>query len=170
MRDLAVATSINNLAFRFTPAMLLTAGVAMSVLLVQPESIGANEPAPTVAPQARTAVNPDNNLPAPKSEPLDARDPADVWTDISSAIISLNEVVGVKMVVDVNQIEEATMEVTLDKSYWDRVLYQTRADIKSDISRLWHLYVQEYREASSSVVYFIDHSTGRTIDIFSKAQ
>ena len=61
------------------------------------------------------------------------------------------------------------MEVLLDNSFWKRVRYQTRVDLKTDISNLWHLYVTEYGYAGSSVVYFIDESDNSVIDIFSRA-
>lgn len=104
--------------------------------------------------------------------PKDQASPKDqesVWADISNAIISLNGAVGVEMFLELSRAQKGQMEVRLDKSYWDRVQYQTRVSLKSDISDLWHLYAKEYNYAESSVVYFIDDQTGKVIDIFSKA-
>jgi len=93
----------------------------------------------------------------------------EVWLEIDEAISGLNELVGVEMFLDVKRGVKGQMEVLLDNSYWKRVRYQTRVDLKTDISNLWHLYVTEYDHASSSVVYFIDESDGNVIDIFSRA-
>ena len=73
------------------------------------------------------------------------------------------------MFLDVRQGEESRLEVLLEKKYWDRVSYVTRVNLKSDISNLWHLYVKEYRQFDTSVVYFIDEANDKVIDIFSQA-
>jgi len=93
----------------------------------------------------------------------------EVWLEINDAISGLNELVGVEMFVDVKRGPKGQMEIMLDNTFWKRVRYQTRVDLKTDISNLWHLYVTEYGHASSSVVYFIDQTDGRVIDIFSRA-
>ena len=93
----------------------------------------------------------------------------EVWLEIDDAISGLNELVGVEMFLDVKRGEKGQMEVLLDNSFWKRVRYQTRVDLKTDISNLWHLYVTEYGYAGNSVVYFIDESDGSVIDIFSRS-
>jgi len=93
----------------------------------------------------------------------------EVWLEIDDAISGLNELVGAEMFLDVKRGEKGQMEVLLDNSFWKRVRYQTRVDLKTDISNLWHLYVTEYGYAGNSVVYFIDESDGSVIDIFSRA-
>ena len=93
----------------------------------------------------------------------------EVWLEINDAISGLNELVGVEMFVDVKRGVKGQMEIMLDNTFWKRVRYQTRVDLKTDISNLWHLYVTEYGHAGSSVVYFIDQTDGRVIDIFSRA-
>ncbi len=92
-----------------------------------------------------------------------------VWNDISNAISNLNELVGAEMFLELKRAQKGQMEVRLDKGFWDRVQYQTRVDLKTDISDLWHLYATEYNYVDSSVVYFIDDTNGKVIDIFSKA-
>lgn len=94
----------------------------------------------------------------------------DVWLEINDAISGLNELVGAEMFVDVKRGDKGQMEILLDNEYWKRVRYQTRVDLKTDISNLWHLYATEYDQAESSVVYFIDETDGRVIDIFSRAK
>ncbi len=93
-----------------------------------------------------------------------------VWKDISNAISNLNELVGAEMFLELKRAQKGQMEVRLDKGFWDRVQYQTRVDLKTDISDLWHLYATEYKNVDSSVVYFIDDTNGKVIDIFSKAK
>ena len=73
------------------------------------------------------------------------------------------------MFLDVKRGEKGQMEVLLDNSFWKRVRYQTRVDLKTDISNLWHLYVKEYRQDETSVVYFINDADDKVIDIFSQA-
>ncbi len=92
-----------------------------------------------------------------------------VWREINDAITGLNDLVGAEMFIDIRRKQKGQMEIRLDNSLWKRVRYQTRVDIKTDISNLWNLYVKEYGYAGSSVVYFMDDSNGRVIDIFSKA-
>lgn len=92
-----------------------------------------------------------------------------VWAEINDAISGLNDLVGAEMFLSVKRGQKGQMEIRLDDSIWKRVRYQTRVDLKTDISDLWHLYVTEYGYAGSSVVYFIDDNDGRVIDIFSRA-
>ena len=92
-----------------------------------------------------------------------------VWEEINEAISGLNDLVGAEMFLDVRRKQKGQLEIRLDDSLWNRVRYQTRVDLKTDISNLWHLYVKEYGYSGSSVVYFMDDSSGRVIDIFSKA-
>ena len=106
---------------------------------------------------------------ASSNDQASPKDQESVWADISNAIISLNAAVGAEMFLGLSRAQKGQMEVRLDKSYWDRVQYQTRVSLKSDISDLWHLYAKEYKYAESSVVYFIDDQTDKVIDIFSKA-
>ena len=92
-----------------------------------------------------------------------------VWAEINEAISGLNELVGAEMFLDVGRKQKGQMEIRLDSNLWNRVRYQTRVDLKTDISNLWHLYVKEYGYSGSSVVYFMDGSNDRVIDIFSRA-
>lgn len=100
----------------------------------------------------------------------DARDKEEVWAEISEAISGLNEMVGDEMFRDLRRLEDNRMEVRVDVNYWQRVRYQTRVDLKNDISNIWHLYVLQYAGEPSSSVYFIDDQTNKTIDIFSQVQ
>lgn len=92
-----------------------------------------------------------------------------VWGEINDAIFGLNELIGDELFLVVDRKQKGQMEIRLDDSLWKRVRYQTRVDLKTDISNLWHLYVREYGYAGASVVYFLDNSDDRVIDIFSKA-
>ena len=58
----------------------------------------------------------------------------EVWLEIDDAISGLNELVGAEMFLDVKRGEKGQMEVLLDNSFWKRVRYQTRVDLKTDIS------------------------------------
>lgn len=129
--------------------------------------------------KSESAVSEDNTNLENESSPKDNASSTDgsgskneesVWADISSAIISLNSAVGAEMFLELKRAQKGQMEVRLDKGYWDRVQYQTRVSLKSDISDLWHLYSKKYKFAESSVVYFIDHQTDKVIDIFSRAK
>jgi len=91
-----------------------------------------------------------------------------VWAEITDAISGLNGMVGGQLFRDLRRVDSNQMEVRLDADYWQRVLYQTRVDLKNDISNIWHLYVQKYNNSASSSVFFIDDVSGKTIDIFSK--
>ncbi|OED38697.1 hypothetical protein AB833_18590 [Chromatiales bacterium (ex Bugula neritina AB1)] len=95
-------------------------------------------------------------------------DKEEVWAEISNAIASLNEMVGDKMFRGLRRTSENRMDVRLDTHYWRRVLYQTRVDLKNDISDIWHLYVLQYNNDNASSVFFIDDRTGKTIDIFTR--
>ena len=104
-----------------------------------------------------------------KSDNAD-RDKEEVWIEISQAISGLNDMVGDKMFRDLRRTSETQMEVRVDLRFWQRVRYETRVDLKNDISNIWHLYVQQYSEEDQSAVYFIDDQTNKTIDIFSQFQ
>ena len=98
------------------------------------------------------------------------RDKEEVWIEISQAISGLNDMVGDKMFRDLRRTSDNRMEVRVDLSFWQRVRYETRVDLKNDISNIWHLYVRQYSEEDQSAVYFIDDQTNKTIDIFSQYQ
>ncbi len=91
-----------------------------------------------------------------------------VWSDISDAITSLNDMVGDDMFRELTRKSPTTMEVRVDLDYWQRVRYETRVDLKNDISNIWHLYVRQYNEDNESAVFFIDDLSGKTIDIFTQ--
>jgi hypothetical protein len=93
-----------------------------------------------------------------------------VWADISDAITGLNDMVGDNMFKDLVRRNATTMEVRVDLDYWQRVRYETRVDLKNDISNIWHLYVKEYNQDRQSAVYFIDDRSGKTIDIFTQRE
>ena len=63
---------------------------------------------------------------------------------------------------------ETTMEVRVDSGFWQRVRYETRVDLKNDISNIWHLYVRQYNDNNESSVFFVDDNSGKTIDIFTQ--
>lgn len=94
----------------------------------------------------------------------------EVWGEISQAISGLNDMVGDEMFRDLRRTESNRMEVRVDLHFWRRVRYETRVDLKNDISNIWHLYVLQYADDDDSTVYFIDDETNKTIDIFSKYQ
>lgn len=105
------------------------------------------------------------------AEPTEARpDGEQVWADISDAITGLNDMVGDNMFKDLVRRNATTMEVRVDLDYWQRVRYETRVDLKNDISNIWHLYVKEYNQDRQSAVYFIDDRSGKTIDIFTQRE
>ncbi len=103
-----------------------------------------------------------------KTDPV--RSAEEVWSEISQAISGLNDMVGDEMFRDLRRTDNNRMEVRVDLDYWQRVRYQTRVDLKNDISNIWHLYVQQYSDDPGSSVFFIDDDTNKTIDIFSQAQ
>ena len=76
--------------------------------------------------------------------------------------------VGDEMFRDLRRTDENRMEVRVDLNFWQRVRYETRVDLKNDISNIWHLYVLQYGGQDNSSVYFIDDDTNKTIDIFSQ--
>lgn len=96
------------------------------------------------------------------------RDKEEIWGEISQAISGLNDMVGDEMFRDLRRTEDNRMEVRVDLHFWQRVRYETRVDLKNDISNIWHLYVLQYADEESSTVYFIDDETNKTIDIFSQ--
>jgi len=111
----------------------------------------------------------DKSVGKPGAESGESGKKEQVWKEINDAIYGLNDVVGDDLFLDVKRIQKGQMEIRLDDGLWKRVRYQTRVDLKTDISNLWHLYVVEYGYAGSSVVYFVDDGDDRVIDIFSKA-
>lgn len=91
-----------------------------------------------------------------------------VWSDISEAITGLNDMVGDNMFRQLVRKNETTMEVRVDSGFWQRVRYETRVDLKNDISNIWHLYVRQYNDNNESSVFFVDDNSGKTIDIFTQ--
>ena len=128
------------------------------------ETEGNKDPQEEIA-----AMTGEPELAEAKSENAD-RDKEEVWIEISQAISGLNDMVGDKMFRDLRRTSESQMEVRVDLRFWQRVRYETRVDLKNDISNIWHLYVQQYSEEDQSAVYFIDDQTNKTIDIFSQFQ
>ncbi len=104
------------------------------------------------------------------SEDEEVKSKEDVWTEINTAISHLNQRIGSSMFRDLKRLSNTEMEVRLDASYWDRVLYQTRVSLKKDISDIWHLFVIQYNDDDKSAVFFIDDKTGKTIDIFTRSK
>jgi len=100
----------------------------------------------------------------------EVHDKEEIWSEISDAIASLNDVVGDEMFLDLRRKENNQMEVRVDIGFWQRVRYQTRVDLKKDISNIWHLYVKQYYDGDYSAVHFIDDSTEKTIDIFTQSK
>lgn len=100
----------------------------------------------------------------------DDNDQEEIWVEISDAIESLNEVVGDRMFLDLRRKNQSEMEVRVDVGFWQRVRYQTRVDLKNDISNIWHLYVKQYYAGEFSSVRFVDDQTDKTIDIFTQAK
>jgi hypothetical protein len=97
-------------------------------------------------------------------------DKEEIWSEISDAIASLNDVVGDEMFLDLRRKDGNQMEVRVDVGFWQRVRYQTRVDLKNDISNIWHLYVKQYHDGDFSAVHFVDDSTDKTIDIFTQSK
>ena len=91
-----------------------------------------------------------------------------VWSDINEAITGLNDMVGDNMFRRLVRKNSTSMEVRVDLEFWQRVRYETRVDLKNDISNIWHLYVRQYNENNESSVFFVDDITGKTIDIFTQ--
>ena len=91
-----------------------------------------------------------------------------VWNDINKAITGLNDMVGDNMFRQLVRKNSTSMEVRVDLEFWQRVRYETRVDLKNDISNIWHLYVRQYNENNESSVFFVDDITGKTIDIFTQ--
>jgi len=142
--------------------------VATQSVVVEAKSASPDERSPESIPAAPSQAP---ILSEPDASIGDAENKKEeIWQEITDAISGLNELVGVEMFLDVKRGDKGQMEVLLDNSFWKRVRYQTRVDLKTDISNLWHLYVIEYGHAGSSVVYFINEPDGRVIDIFSRAR
>lgn len=138
----------------------------------QPSVFLSEEMAPTEKQQAVHAELPGEQLAenTTSTAEIDLLDKERVWTEISDAISGLNDMVGDKMFRDLRRTSESTMEVRVDMNYWERVRYQTRVDLKNDISNIWHLYARQYGEVEESSVYFIDDLSNKTIDIFTQGQ
>jgi len=181
----AIFTGIEQLRLRprkilltVAPPLALAAVLAVGLRIVQSDPIDLSTQEPIVAPQSVAA---ESVVIEAKSDPTaqpnvetvpsegSGEDADKLWGEIDQAISGLNDLVGVEMFLDVRQGEESRLEVLLEKKYWDRVSYVTRVNLKSDISNLWHLYVKEYRQFDTSVVYFIDEANDKVIDIFSQA-
>lgn len=163
------------------PATELTDSYPFIETPVQPQAvmIQANSPAEAVASadsgsgQARVELGLSEELQRTEEDSQETQTPAtkeQVWEEITQAISGLNELIGAEMFIDVIRSQNGQMEITVDGNLWERVRYQTRVNLKSDISALWHLYVKQYDPAVRSVVYFKDDSNDKVIDIFSKAQ
>ncbi len=176
---------------RFLPVFILTSGVVLGVA-----GATAQDSAATTTEKLNPASLPKDSSAeqammlgaggAPESMPVDdtadtlaladveAQDNADdqeeIWVEISDAIESLNEVVGDKMFLDLRRKNASEMEVRVDAGFWQRVRYQTRVDLKNDISNIWHLYVKQYYEGEFSSVRFVDDTTDKTIDIFTQTR
>lgn len=169
---------LKKLVLGLTPVTLLVIVLVASFRMVQSDTVDSGDqsaPLPTpVAPQSvvieAKSVAGSQGLPSPPVGDGSEEDKNKVWLEINDAISGLNELVGAEMFLDVSRLQKGQMEVRLDDALWNRVRYQTRVDLKTDISNLWHLYVTEYGHAGSSVVYFINDSNGRVIDIFSRAE
>ena len=164
----------------FAPAVALAVVLAAGLSFVQSDPVYFSTETTKTPIVTTQSVDPDSS----KSVVIEAKaDPEDkvnlkaepsaeadeLWGEIDDAISGLNDLVGVNMFLDVRQGEKARLEVILDKKYWDRVSYITRVNLKTDISNLWHLYVKEYRQDETSVVYFINDADDKVIDIFSQA-
>lgn len=168
---------VKKLILFITPAVALITVLATGLRIVESDPADFPNKSPIVTTQsvpAESVVIEAKSDPAGKASlkpvPDESSGDADqLWGEINEAISGLNDLVGVEMFLDVRQGEEARLEVLLDKKYWDRVSYITRVNLKTDISNLWHLYVKEYRQDETSVVYFIDDGNDKVIDIFSQA-
>jgi hypothetical protein len=136
-----------------------------------PSSIyGVTVPRDTKAEEALLVGKSSSSTVAEQPGDTDANDQEEVWVEISDAIEGLNDVVGDRMFLDLRRKNESEMEVRLDAGFWERVRYQTRVDLKNDISNIWHLYVRQYYDGGFSSVRFVDDETDKTIDIFSQAK
>jgi len=175
-----VLFSLKKLFLTLAPITILVMVLVAGLLIVQSNTVGrSGPPAPRVVTQsvaqpvvieAKAAVDSNENATANESkDPLVAGDAESLWLEITDAISGLNDLVGVDMFLEVKQADKGQLEVLLDRAYWKRVSYVTRVNLKTDISNLWHLYVNEYKQYDSSVVYFIDNADGKVIDIFSQA-
>jgi len=184
-----VRFSIKKLIISLIPVTILLLVLTFGLRMVQSETMQSTAETDTallatpVAPQSEVAdsvlpdsvmieakLDPETDIaPAPDDAGESAADKEAVWEQITDAMFGLNDIAGADLIVDVQRGEKGALEVALNKDDWDRVRYQTRADLKTDISNLWHLYVLEYGYVESSVVYFTDVG-GKVIDIFSKVR
>jgi len=139
--------------------------VVPQAILIEANSTGAEQQLVSLSNQKPLSIDP-----ASVATGEAANDEEKVWQEISDTIAGLNELVGEEMFVGLTRGQKGQMEVRLNRDLWSRVRYQTRADLKTDISNLWHLYVTEFGYVDSSSVYFLDDSNGDVIDIFSKAR
>jgi len=171
---------LKKLVLGVAPITLLVIVLVASFRMVQSDTVNSADqsaPLPTPTPvttqsvviEAKSSAG-SQNLPSPPVYDGEEEDKNKVWLEINEAISGLNDLVGAEMFLHVGRLQKGQMEVRLDDELWKRVRYQTRVDLKTDISNLWHLYVTEYGYAGSSVVYFIDDANGRVIDIFSRAK
>jgi len=169
---------LKKLVFGVAPVTLLVIVLVASFRMVQSETVDSgDQPGALATPVATQSVVIEakstagvQGLPSPPATDELPDEKHKVWQEINDAISGLNDLVGAEMFLDVSRLQKGQMEVRLDDELWSRVRYQTRVDLKTDISNLWHLYVTEYGHAGNSVVYFIDDGNGRVIDIFSRAK
>ena len=164
----------NDTAKMTGPYSLLDTPVVPHAVMIQ-----ANSPAEAIVSVSSNPTEARLELEVPEEAQDENEDPAQqqtpatkeqVWEEIEQAIAGLNELVGAEMFLGILRGQNGQLEINVDGGLWERVRYQTRVNLKSDISALWHLYVKDYAPAVRSVVYFKDDSNGKVIDIFSKAQ
>jgi hypothetical protein len=92
-----------------------------------------------------------------------------IWTEITEAISGLNRLVGDELFRGLERKSASEMQVLVDPGYWSRVRYETRVELKTDISKIWHLYAVQYNATPASSVFFVDADSGKTIDIYTQA-
>ena len=174
----AVASEQTNLISSASAAETATPVTVQSVLI---EAKSQPTPNPIDSALLESAIVPDpGKLPETQKASLKASESQkkdqsesrkeEVWVDISDTISSLNELVGAEMFRQIQRLPNGQLQVRLDRTYWERVMYLTRSDLKTDISNLWHLYVDQFDSSDTSSVYFLDDTTGKVIDIFSQAR
>ncbi len=104
-----------------------------------------------------------NSLPAAT---VDEAKKEQIWSEITEAISGLNRLVGDELFRGLERKSASDMEVLVDPGYWSRVRYETRVELKTDISKIWHLYAVQYNATPASSVFFVDADSGKTIDIY----
>ncbi len=101
--------------------------------------------------------------------PVDEDRKEQIWSEITEAISGLNRLVGDELFRGMERKSASDMRVLVDPGYWSRVRYETRVELKTDISKIWHLYAVQYNATPASSVYFVDADSGKTIDIYTLA-